>query len=202
MVVATPETVHSYEYGGFFIHLVEKVAGVAEFTPIFTNISEYPNNLDSWPEVEMVAGDLTVGKEREEAMDFSLPFMNSGLVILLKKPQPVSNWMSFLKPFSSTTWLLLLASYSVVALLMFLTSRLEEPAPSLAACLWLPLASLLGNSTDYLPRTMEPGSQPRTLLQAPGTSVLKELFFFLFSLQNCEFFQGIYNKISSNSDVF
>ena len=59
MVVGTPELVHSYEYWGFFFQLVEKVAEIAEFTPIFTNMSGYPNpNLDSWPQVEMVAGDI------------------------------------------------------------------------------------------------------------------------------------------------
>ena len=185
MVVGTPELVHSYEYWGFFFQLVEKVAEIAEFTPIFTNISAYPLTLDSWPEVEMLAGDITVGREREKTMDFSLPFMNTGLVIILKKPQSVSNWMSFLKPFSPTTWLLLLASYSVVSLLMFLTSRLEEPAPSLVSCLWLPLASLLGNSTDYLPRTLDTGPQLRGLLQAPGASVFEDfslLFFFCIEI--------------------
>ena len=38
MVVGTPELVHSHDFGGFFLQLVEKVAEIAEFTPIFTPI--------------------------------------------------------------------------------------------------------------------------------------------------------------------
>ena len=86
-------------FGHYIAHLVEEVARVANFSPTLTTIPNYPNTLEG-AAYTMVAADLTMSEERERAMDFSIPFMRVGLVILLKRPATVSDMFSFLRPFS------------------------------------------------------------------------------------------------------
>ena len=90
-------------------------------------------------------------------MDFSLPFMRFGLTVLMqKRPRQATDIFAMAQPFSYSTWLLLLLSYLLVSLLLLLTSRLDQSPPSFLACLWLPLASLLGQSTNWLPSSPAP----------------------------------------------
>ncbi|KAG1662345.1 Glutamate receptor ionotropic, kainate 2 [Nymphon striatum] len=52
-------------------------------------------------EADLAVGDLTITFEREEAVDFTMPFMNLGISILFKKPtQSVPSLLSFLSPLS------------------------------------------------------------------------------------------------------
>ena len=144
--------------------LVAEVAKRANFTPFLVNISKYPN---SWGEGEetydMVAADLTVTEVRERTMDFSIPFMKLGLTGLMQKvPSQPIDLLAIFKPFSFGTWMLLLSSYLLTSLLFLVTSRLDQPPPSPLACFWLPLASLLGQSTDWLPSS----APPRLLITA------------------------------------
>ena len=96
-------------------------------------------------------------------MELSIPFMRYGLTILMQKTRgEAANIFAILKPFSNSTWLLVLLSYLLMSLLLLLTSRLDQSPPSPLACLWLPLASLLGQSTNWLPSS----PAPRLLLTA------------------------------------
>ena len=134
----------------------------AGFSPILKNISNYVQAWEAGTGYDIIAADLTINNEREETMDFSVPFMKLGNTILMRRPKELSYMFSFLHPFSSSTWLLLLGSYALTSSLLFITSRLDCPSPSLPACVWLPLASLLGQSTDYLPTS----TAPRLLITA------------------------------------
>ena len=134
----------------------------AGFSPILKNISNYVQAWEADAGYDIIAADLTINKVREKTMDFSVPFMKLGNTILMQRPKEVSYIFSFLHPFSFSTWLLLLASYALTSSLLFITSRLDCSSPSLPACLWLPLASLLGQSTDYLPSS----TAPRLLITA------------------------------------
>ena len=138
---------------GFIHELLDQLAKKANFTFVRVAIDNYPN---SWGEggghYDMVAADLSVTEERERSMEFSIPFMRFGLTVVIQKRSSESaDIIAMLRPFSSSTWLLLLLSYLLTSLLLLLTSRLDQPPPSPLACLWLPLASLLGQSTDWLP---------------------------------------------------
>jgi ABC-type amino acid transport substrate-binding protein len=61
-------------------------------------------------EADIAVADLTINSDREEAVDFTYPFMATGITILYKKPitKETSLW-SFLSPFSTICWELLLA---------------------------------------------------------------------------------------------
>ena len=143
---------------GFISQLVDEVSKRANFTPVRVAIDHYP---DSWQEsgedYDMVAADLSVTEERNMNMEFSLPFMRYGLTVLMQKvPKQAVNIFAMTQPFSSSTWLLVILSYILMSLLLLLTSRLDQSPPSPLACLWLPLASLLGQSTNWLPSSPAP----------------------------------------------
>ena len=144
--------------------LVAEVAKRANFTPVLVNISGYPGSWEEGGEAyDMVAADLTVTEWRERTMDFSIPFMKLGLTVVMQKvPSQPIDLLAIFKPFSFWTWMLLLSSYLLTSLLLLVTSRLDQPPPSPLACLWLPIASLLGQSTDWLPSS----ASPRLLITA------------------------------------
>src|SRR5205807_1629972 len=63
-------------------------------------------------EADMAVADLTITAKREEAVDFTLPFMNTGISILFKKPTTkVTTLFSFLSPFSMVVWVYVLGAY-------------------------------------------------------------------------------------------
>ena len=122
-------------------------------------------------------------------MDFSIPFMKLGLTVVMQKvPSQPIDLLAIFKPFSFWTWMLLLSSYLLTSLLLLVTSRLDQPPPSPLACLWLPIASLLGQSTDWLPSSASPRllrprrsrrPPPQTL---PDLCLAKNLASLLFTL--------------------
>lgn len=93
----------------------------------------------------MAITDLTITSEREEAIDFSIPFMNlgkkpfesctdksyelhcfSGIAILYVKPQKAEpELFSFMDPFSQEVWLYLGIAYLGVSLCLFILGRLS-----------------------------------------------------------------------------
>ena len=165
---------------GFIAELVKEVAERANFTPVRVAIDNYPNSWgDGGEDYDMVAADLSVTERRNKNMEFSIPFMRYGLTILMQRTQgKVANIFAILHPFSSSTWLLILLSYLLMSLLLLLTSRLDQTPPSIFACLWLPLASLLGgHSTNWLPSS----PAPRLLLTGWWLFIIfsSSLFFFI-----------------------
>ncbi|KAG1662341.1 Glutamate receptor ionotropic, kainate 2 [Nymphon striatum] len=72
-------------------------------TPLFRYVamSTLSGALTNVFEADLAVGDLTITFEREEAVDFTMPFMNLGISILFKKPtQSVPSLLSFLSPLS------------------------------------------------------------------------------------------------------
>ncbi|XP_077488765.1 glutamate receptor ionotropic, kainate 2-like isoform X2 [Amblyomma americanum] len=68
--------------------------------------------------------DLTITYEREQAVDFTIPFMSTGISILFKKPDKSDpSLFSFLYPFSVDVWLYVLTVYLGVSLLIFIMGR-------------------------------------------------------------------------------
>lgn len=55
---------------------------------------------------DLAIGDLTITYEREQSVDFTMPFMSLGISILFRKPvkQP-PNLFSFLSPLSLDVWI-------------------------------------------------------------------------------------------------
>ncbi|XP_035228468.1 glutamate receptor ionotropic, kainate 3-like isoform X2 [Stegodyphus dumicola] len=123
-------------------------------------------------EAHLAIADLTITESRLEAVDFTLPFMQTGISILFKKPtQKVTSLFSFLSPFSGEVWLLVMAAYTFISLSYFLVGRLspyewsnphpcrqtdlvEENVFSLLNSMWFAIGSLMQQGSDIAPTAM------------------------------------------------
>ena len=73
---------------------------------------------------DMAVIDLSMTSQRQKAVDFTMPYMNTGVGILFKKKAPPPpNLFSFLSPLSLDVWLYMTTAYLAVSLLMFLLAR-------------------------------------------------------------------------------
>lgn len=76
-------------------------------------------------EADIAIVDLTITLKREEAVDFTQPFMNTGISILFKKPTTkVTTLFSFLSPFQSIVWIYVVGAYLSVSTILFIVGRL------------------------------------------------------------------------------
>uniref|UniRef100_A0A061QLI4 Glutamate receptor 1 n=1 Tax=Cupiennius salei TaxID=6928 RepID=A0A061QLI4_CUPSA len=121
-------------------------------------------------EVDLAIADLTITHEREEVVDFTMPFMNLGISILFKKPTKSSpKLFSFLAPFSFEVWVYMATAYLGVSLLLFVLARFSpyewvNPHPcnpkteylentfSLLNSFWFTIGSLMQQGSDIAPR--------------------------------------------------
>ncbi|XP_023936154.2 glutamate receptor ionotropic, kainate 3-like, partial [Bicyclus anynana] len=171
-------------YEGFCVELIEQLARLLGFNYTFV---EQPDGdygtLDRatgrWSgmmrrliedeSVHFAITDLTITAEREEAVDFTTPFMNLGISILLRKPsKPEPALLAFLLPFSGGVWLCLGLAYVGASLVLFVVGRLcpaewQNPFPcverppalrnqfTLANALWFNLGAVLQQGSEIAP---------------------------------------------------
>ncbi|XP_017001091.1 glutamate receptor ionotropic, kainate 2 [Drosophila takahashii] len=121
---------------------------------------------------DLAITDLTITSEREEVIDFSIPFMNLGIQILYVKPQKAPPALfSFMDPFSSEVWLYLGIAYVGVSLCFFIIGRLspiewdnpfpciEEPEElenqfTINNSLWFTTGALLQQGSEIAPKAL------------------------------------------------
>lgn len=73
---------------------------------------------------DLAIADLTITFEREQAVDFTTPFMNLGVSILYRKPVKQSpNLFSFLSPLSLDVWIYMATAYLGVSVLLFILAK-------------------------------------------------------------------------------
>ncbi|XP_013791388.2 glutamate receptor ionotropic, kainate 2-like isoform X2 [Limulus polyphemus] len=123
-------------------------------------------------EADLALADLTITYEREEAVDFTMPFMNLGISILFRKPtENVPKLFSFLSPLSLEVWIYMAIAYLGVSLLLFILARLtplewEAPHPcdpdsdvlenqfTILNSFWFTIGSLMQQGTEVAPKAM------------------------------------------------
>lgn len=73
---------------------------------------------------DLAIASLTMTSQREEVISFTMPYMNLGISILIKKapPRPPEPF-SFLKPLSHEIWLYTITAYAAVTCLLFMLAR-------------------------------------------------------------------------------
>uniref|UniRef100_A0A1B6MI21 Ionotropic glutamate receptor C-terminal domain-containing protein n=1 Tax=Graphocephala atropunctata TaxID=36148 RepID=A0A1B6MI21_9HEMI len=74
---------------------------------------------------DLAIADITITREREQDVDFTMPYMNLGISILYKKPQKSPSLFSFMSPFSAAVWKSVLAAYVGVSILMYIIARIS-----------------------------------------------------------------------------
>jgi len=156
-------------YEGFIKDLLDEISSVQGFTYDLVLSVDNKYGVQSggnWSglvgmlqreEIDLIAADLTVTWSRMSAIDFSKPFLASTLTLLLKDPAEYTiSLASWFNPFSWEVWLLLLTSYLISSLILFLVSRLsplEHTAPitklSLKDSLWYLIACWFRASTFH-----------------------------------------------------
>jgi len=121
-------------------------------------------------EADIAVADLTITSKREEAVDFTHPFMNTGISILFKKPtKKITSLFSFLSPFSNIVWIYIVGAYVWVSSILFIVGRFspyewENPHPcrrrgqvlengfSLYNSFWFSMGSLMQQGSDLAPK--------------------------------------------------
>ncbi|XP_040173168.1 glutamate receptor ionotropic, kainate 2 isoform X3 [Anopheles arabiensis] len=121
---------------------------------------------------DLAIADLTITFDREQVVDFTMPFMNLGISVLYRKPvkQP-PNLFSFLSPLSLDVWIYMATAYLGVSVLLFILARFtpyewENPHPcnseplflensfTLLNSLWFTIGSLMQQGCDIAPKAV------------------------------------------------
>uniref|UniRef100_A0A6P7GKP7 Glutamate receptor ionotropic, kainate 3-like isoform X3 n=1 Tax=Diabrotica virgifera virgifera TaxID=50390 RepID=A0A6P7GKP7_DIAVI len=137
---STTQLLGNERYEGYGIDLIEELSKILGFNYTFELQADGKYGVlnkvtGKWDGMmgEIIDGradlaitDLTITSERESAVDFSEPFMNLGITILYKKPEPVPpSLFMFISPFSFRVWTMLGVSYLIVSISIFIMGRLS-----------------------------------------------------------------------------
>ncbi len=73
----------------------------------------------------MAVAPMTISYERQQVIDFTKPFMDLGLTVLISKEARVRDYFSFLGPFELSLWLAVGGSFVVCGFVVALLSWLS-----------------------------------------------------------------------------
>ncbi|GIY79635.1 hypothetical protein CDAR_197522 [Caerostris darwini] len=169
-------------YEGFCVDLMEELSNILHFKYEIKLVDDEEYGADlgggEWSgmigEVKkgvahMALAGLSISSKREQAVDFTMPFMNTGISILFRKPTTkVTSLFSFLSPFSTEVWIYLMGTYFAVSMVTFLVGRLTpyewiNPHPcrqddivvenifNVRNSLWFNIGSLMQQGSDLIP---------------------------------------------------
>ncbi|XP_068247412.1 glutamate receptor ionotropic, kainate 2-like isoform X2 [Palaemon carinicauda] len=176
----------NYRYEGFCVDLINEISEILGFNYTIKlandgNHGKFDSKKNRWngmigelldQKADLAIGDLTITYEREQEVDFTMPWMNLGISILYRKPtKKPPNLFSFLSPLSLDVWLYMATAYLAVSLLLFVLARfspyewvtsvvgkeeakLLENQFSLNNSLWFTMGSLLQQGTDQQPKAV------------------------------------------------
>lgn len=113
--------------------------------------------------VQMAVAPITITSDREKVVDFTKPFLNLGISIIIKKPvDKGAHIFSFMEPLSSEIWMCILFAYVGVSVVLFLVSRFS-PAEwkvdntnitndfTISNSLWYALGAFMQQGCDISP---------------------------------------------------
>lgn len=167
-------------YEGYCIELLEKISKIIGFNYTIKLVEDGlygTQNADgTWngivqelidKKADLAVGAFTITYQREQAIDFTKPFLNLGISILLKRPVKRSpSLFSFLSPLTIDVWFYMIAAYLAVSMILFVLSHLSskvrknsqlcdstsENEFSLLNCLWWTIASLMQQGIELSPK--------------------------------------------------
>lgn len=121
-------------------------------------------------EADIAVADLAINSDREKVVDFTYPFMSTGISILYKKPitKETSLW-SFLSPFSTIVWFYMFGAFVGVSVILFFVGRFTpyewtNPHPcrqnnkvlenllNMRNSFWCTIGSLMQQGSDIAPK--------------------------------------------------
>ncbi|XP_071860840.1 glutamate receptor ionotropic, kainate 2 isoform X1 [Bombus fervidus] len=172
-------------YEGFCIDLIDEIAKLLKFKYEFELVPDgsygkYDKETKQWNglirrlldhDADLAICDLTITYERENAVDFTMPFMNLGISILYRTPEEKEpDLFSFLSPLSLDVWIYMATAFLAVSIMLFVQARIapgewDNPHPcnpdpeelensfDLKNSMWLTVGSMLQQGSDILPKT-------------------------------------------------
>jgi len=190
MLKAIPAGEDRYE--GYSVDLLKELSKKAKFNYTIQLVSDgkygmYDEKSHQWSgmvgelvrqKADLVIADLVITSERAQVIDFTTPFMNTGITILYKRQlydKTRGLFSLFTLPFGLDLWLCILAAYITVPLVLFIIARFnavekenaeecsnrsEDPAQSSNGreaftainSFWFIFASGLAQRVNFLPR--------------------------------------------------
>lgn len=118
-------------------------------------------------EADLIIAPLTMNTIRAKFIDFSEPFMNFGLALIIRKPGKTKPGMfSFLSPLTNAVWLRMVGATVAVSLGLRLIAAIspKERTPAnpelgfnLGNCIWFSVASFVHQGIDIFP--ISPGAR-------------------------------------------
>ncbi|XP_063982434.1 glutamate receptor ionotropic, kainate 1 isoform X2 [Diachasmimorpha longicaudata] len=174
------------QYEGYSIDLIHEISKILGFNYTFRLVPDkkygsYNKETKEWDgmikelldqKADLAIADLTITYDREQAVDFTMPFMNLGISILYRKPiKKPPNLFSFLSPLSLDVWIYMVTAYLGVSILLFILARFTpyewykprrcskncthvENRFKLINCLWFTIGSLMRQGSDILPKAV------------------------------------------------
>jgi len=126
-------------YSGYCIDMVELLAKDLEFTYDFYLPSDgtwggYDPNRDVWTgifsdllerRIDIATVHMSINSIREQSIDFSVPFMQAGLTVIIKGEEETSDGYFFLSPFSSDVLYAIGAGVLAVIIVVWVYSRVS-----------------------------------------------------------------------------
>ncbi|XP_050440989.1 glutamate receptor ionotropic, kainate 2-like [Adelges cooleyi] len=126
------------KYEGFCIDLLHRIASQVGFHYAITIVPDnkygaYDPTTKQWngivrelidKKADLAMASMTINYARESVVDFTKPFMNTGIGILFKVPSnEPSKLFAFLNPLATSVWTFMLVAYLAVSLSMFFLGR-------------------------------------------------------------------------------
>lgn len=169
------------QYEGYAIDLINELSMILNFKyeirVSIGNGAEQPDGTWNGMVGEILAdradiaiADLTITRSRERVVDFSLPFMTTGVGILfMKVTKAEATLFGFLSPFTGLVWSCLLGATCLISVVLFLVGRLspyewDNPFPcredepilendlSCKNSFWCTVGALMQQGSDVAPK--------------------------------------------------
>ncbi|KAK4883092.1 hypothetical protein RN001_006411 [Aquatica leii] len=174
------------QFEGYAIDLIHQISQILGFNYTFRlapdgRYGAYNKETKEWDgmikeildqKADLAIADLTITYDREQAVDFTMPFMNLGISILYRKPfKQAPNLFSFLSPLSLDVWIYMATAYLGVSVLLFILARFspyewDNPHPcnsdpdvlenqfTLMNSLWFTIGSLMQQGSNIAPKAV------------------------------------------------
>ncbi|XP_046452213.1 glutamate receptor 1-like isoform X3 [Daphnia pulex] len=136
--------------------------------------NENPNVTGGWDgiigelvrrEADMAVAALTINSGRERVVDFSKPFMDLGISIMIKKPvKKFPGVFSFMDPLSKEVWMCMTFAYLGVSIVLFVVSRFGGAEWKIedSHVAFVPVVETAGSATDVDGQSTDNSSQMLT----------------------------------------
>nr|5IOU_B Chain B, Ionotropic glutamate receptor subunit NR2B [Xenopus laevis]5IOU_D Chain D, Ionotropic glutamate receptor subunit NR2B [Xenopus laevis]5IOV_B Chain B, Ionotropic glutamate receptor subunit NR2B [Xenopus laevis]5IOV_D Chain D, Ionotropic glutamate receptor subunit NR2B [Xenopus laevis]5IPQ_B Chain B, Ionotropic glutamate receptor subunit NR2B [Xenopus laevis]5IPQ_D Chain D, Ionotropic glutamate receptor subunit NR2B [Xenopus laevis]5IPR_B Chain B, Ionotropic glutamate receptor subun len=149
---------------GFCIDILKKIAKTVKFTYdlyLVTNGKHGKKINGVWngmigevvtKRAYMAVGSLTINEERSEVVDFSVPFIETGISVMVSRSNGTVSPSAFLEPFSADVWvmmfvmLLIVSAVAVFVFEYFSPVGYNGPSFTIGKAIWLLWGLVFNNS--------------------------------------------------------